>query len=519
MQPSARRTTLITSASYVTEELSAEFGLLPPAFLPVGHDRLYDLQMAILENSVYLTVPQSFTLPDADAARLADLKVTVIQVPDGLSLGSSVLYALDVIGDTAQAVRILHGDTLISDLPEGDDVFAIAEAPEVYNWGAMRRSDDEAPRDPEDVLAGYFAFGDTTEFRRSLAIARGDFLAAVNRYASIRSVRLEKVFLWLDCGHLQTYYRSRCSMRIQRSFNELDMSFQVVEKRSSDSAKLDAEAAWFSAIPSRLRLYTPAFLGSTIDGNGYAIEYLPMPSLHELFVFGAVGGAGWRKILDATFSFMGAALASKGDGAPVIRDLTVDKTMARLDTWAEQSGISLDEGWRYGGLSMPSLRELARATEKLIDLGTSDMLGIMHGDLCFTNMFYDYRTQRIKVIDPRGSIDGHNWTPYGDLRYDMAKLNHSIAGAYDFILTGRFACSGFDGRDVTITFPHDSSFERVNELADEFDLNGRRLSDPEISAITIHLFLSMLPLHADNVGRQRAFVANALRLFSERVDR
>lgn len=31
---------LITSAAYVDPELAAEFGRLPPAFLPVGHGRL-----------------------------------------------------------------------------------------------------------------------------------------------------------------------------------------------------------------------------------------------------------------------------------------------------------------------------------------------------------------------------------------------------------------------------------------------------------------------------------------------
>jgi hypothetical protein len=52
--------TLITSASYVADELAAEFGLLPPAFLPVGHNRLYDLQVGILGDGVHLTLPQSF---------------------------------------------------------------------------------------------------------------------------------------------------------------------------------------------------------------------------------------------------------------------------------------------------------------------------------------------------------------------------------------------------------------------------------------------------------------------------
>ena len=35
-----------------------------------------------------------------------------------------------------------------------------------------------------------------------------------------------------------------------------------------------------------------------------------------------------------------------------------------------------------------------------------------------------------------------------------------------------------------------------------------------VKAITISLFLSMLPLHADRPDRQMAFIANALRLYA-----
>lgn len=516
--------TLITSASFVDSELAAEFGHLPPSFLPVGHKRLYDLQIDSLTSPVYLTLPQSFAIPEADAQNLERQGAIVIRVPDGLSLGNSVLYALEIIGVTTGAIHILHGDTLIYDLPAGDDLVAMGEEPDAYNWGAVPTEFDEAPADPRDVLAGYFAFADAVELRRALAMARGDFVDAVSRYGLAHPLKHHKVSSWLDCGHLQTYYRSRCSMRIQRSFNDLAISFQVVEKRSSELAKISAEAAWFNAIPSRLRLYTPAFLGTTTTVEkkigGYAIEYLPMPSLHELFVFGAVSKGSWQRILEATFAFMNVALEEgKEFSAPtVIRQLTTDKTAERLDRWLSEAGISKTQTWRYAGKNTPTLGEIAKATGALIDMDSTDMLGIMHGDLCFTNIFFDFRTQRVKVIDPRGTVDGQTPTPLGDLRYDMAKLNHSIVGAYDFILADRFTCTGFLERDLTIEFPTDSSFNLVNSLISSLSINGRRLSDPEITAITVHLFLSMLPLHSDRPKRQQAFVANALRLFAERID-
>lgn len=517
---------LVTSASYVDDELSAEFGRLPAAFLPVGHQRLYQVQIDLLGPGTYLTLPESYVVPLADEQQLAAATVVVIRVPDGLKLAQSILYALEMIGETPGAVRILHGDTVIYDLPAGTDIFAVGDAPDAYEWGIATTpsegpadpGDDAAPRD--EVLAGYFAFSDGTALRRSLARSQGDFVGAVRQYHRTVGVTERHVDRWLDFGHLQTYYRSRCSIRTQRAFNDLDISFQVVEKRSTNGGKLAAEAAWYRHLPAPLRLYTPAFLGeeTASDGSGcYRIEYLPIPSLHELFVFGDLGPATWGGIVGSCFDFMRAAIGPGSDAAPkpVIRELTIDKTAGRLQTFLSASGIDVAREWRYRGRALPSLGRIAEIASRAIDVDATDWLGIMHGDLCFTNIFYDFRTQRVRLIDPRGTIDGVTPSVRGDARYDMAKLNHSIAGAYDFILAGRYTCTGFAERDLGIAFPADSAFDRLQQSSADFALAGLRLGDPQITAITIHLFLSMLPLHADNPHRQQAFVANALRLFAE----
>lgn len=513
-------TTLITSASYVEAELAAEFGRLPPAFLPVGHRRLYDIQGDLLGAGTYLSLPASFVLPTADQERLDRAGLVIVRVPDGLMLGESILYALDMIGAATGPVRILHGDTIIYDLPEGEDLVSVADAPDSYEWG-QATPPEQGSLPPEPVLSGYFHFADIIVLRRALATARGDFLGALRAYAQERPLTNCEVRSWLDFGHLQTYYRSRCSIRTQRAFNDMSISYRVVEKRSDDRVKLAAEAGWYEQLPPELRLYTPAFLGTDrTDGeiSAYRIEYLPIPSLHELFVFGALGEATWRQIVASCFDFMEACATrtSDAESSPALQALTIDKTAGRLDAFFQATGIAADREWRYRGRAMPSLHRVAEMTADAISLDDHSLSGIMHGDLCFTNIFYDFRTCRIRVIDPRGLIGGQAGI-MGDARYDMAKLNHSIHGAYDFILADRYRCTGFDDGNLDLVFPADSSFDTVNAVAREFSLRDRRLGDAENMAITIHLFLSMLPLHADNPRRQRAFVANALRLFSESI--
>lgn len=61
---------------------------------------------------------------------------------------------------------------------------------------------------------------------------------------------------------------------------------------------------------------------------------------------------------------------------------------------------------------------------------------IIHGDLCFANIMVDNTFSFIKVIDPRGKFG--DFDIYGDYRYELAKLFHSVDGKYDFIIKDLF---------------------------------------------------------------------------------
>ena len=53
---------LVLSGAYVNDELVAEYGLLPPAFLPFGQRRLFEHQVRSLTplvEVIFLTVPRA----------------------------------------------------------------------------------------------------------------------------------------------------------------------------------------------------------------------------------------------------------------------------------------------------------------------------------------------------------------------------------------------------------------------------------------------------------------------------
>lgn len=523
---------LIMSGALVGQELAAEFGPLPPAFLPVGLQRLYELQLKALAGAgpVHLVLPESYAAPAADLARLAELGVAVIPTPDGLKLGEAVVYALNTIGAGDVPVHLLHGDTVIPDPPlHAHDVIVGGPRASEYAWAEMEVAADgralslvDTPAGEEGhegwpIAAGYFAFASALDLLRALTRARGDFIAGLNHYLAERAVRAVEARDWLDFGHLTTFFQSRLTVTTARAFNTMRIDGLSARKSSEDTAKMRAEAHWLQAAPPRVQIYCARLLGVGLEQGRayYETEYEYLPVLSELFVYGAVGRKAWLRILASCEDLLAALAATRGEGSgdAALRALAVDKTLARLEAFARDSGQPIDIPLSYAGRPCPSLVEIAERLVPAMDLASGRMACAMHGDLGFSNLLWDSRTRRIKALDPRG---GFQALPdlYGDLRYDLAKLGHSVVGRYDQIVAGRCRLSR-DGDDYELTLEPVACQPWLADALGDLEVDGLGgLSDP-VRAVTVSLFLSMPPLHAERPDRQQAFVANALRLWLE----
>ena len=136
---------------------------------------------------------------------------------------------------------------------------------------------------------------------------------------------------------------------------------------------------------------------------------------------------------------------------------------------------------------------------------------VMHGDYCFSNILFDTQNFVCKLIDPRGRL--LEQTIYGDSRYDLAKLRHSLVGNYDYIVHGAYVFSEGNGN---FTYK-DGCLEDRSALADYFDslmaANGYDVN--EIKLIEASLFLSMIPLHTDSFEQQKIFYIKGIQKLNE----
>ncbi|MDB5868709.1 MAG: hypothetical protein JWP96_1041 [Polaromonas sp.] len=527
---------LIISGQYVESELAAEFGKIPPAFLPLGNQRLYMRQVGQLSRhyrAMALTLPSDFEVDDPDTEALAALGVAVHRTAVGSSLGAAVREALGKV-DIDGRIDILYGDTLVyEDELGGTNWIAVGGSDDFYPWHyeSHPHGKDSAPQlghghddlDEKDesggeAWAGMFSFSSARALQFILTQTE-DFIAAVTRYG-LEHEKLERRSLnhWLDFGHVQTYFHSRLAVTTQRHFNQLAVEDGVLTKSSADGQKMRAEATWFETAPVAIKPFLPKLISSSLsNGSGYAIEYLPLVPLNELYVFGRLPVKVWRKVFGACDRYLSAACSvpvpiATDCGADFASRLYRSKTATRLDAFSRQSGVDLERPWRFNGRVLPSLCQIAEQAAAAAS-ESDPVASFVHGDFCFSNVLFDFRSGRIKLIDPRGLDAEGNITSFGDLRYDIAKLAHSVLGLYDVIVAGRFNLRT-DGYDIDFNV-----FQPVPaDICEAFcktTFAGRTVAQWNCLPIMVLLFLSMLPLHVDNPLRQRALMANCLRLYEE----
>jgi hypothetical protein len=137
---------------------------------------------------------------------------------------------------------------------------------------------------------------------------------------------------------------------------------------------------------------------------------------------------------------------------------------------------------------------------------------VIHGDLCFSNILYDLRSQICKFVDPRGSFGEIGLV--GDPRYDVAKLYHSVYGLYDFMTNDLFQVAA-QGGDVQLDIRTGPQHKQILERFEKVFFGAGGFEKREVLLICGLIFAGIAALHYDAPQRQLAMYARAVQMFGE----
>ena len=305
-----------------------------------------------------------------------------------------------------------------------------------------------------------------------------------------------------------------------RSFNRLHGDRYEFVKTSKDKDKCRREYRHYHLLPEAMQRWFVLPYGYKDSGEeaSYAMERLQVPDMAMLWIHSSLSGGEFARFLDKALRFVserpvreaGAAAAkSRRDG------LYLEKVRTRFAALEEHPEFARLDRLIAGGTGFSGLRAVVERYCGLYsgfpEKDTPLIEAVGHGDLCFSNILYDKRTELLKLVDPKGADNAEElWT---DALYDLAKLSHSALGLYDFINNDRFTVqldpSGRLALEIispVLAAPQQDFVDRMEKLGHDI----RRIRLYEAS-----LFLSMLPLHMDHPRKVVAFVLNAIHIMDE----
>lgn len=418
---------------------------------------------------------------------------------------------------SALPVLLWLGDTL-ADFPPIDGVRNFITTSKVENparWCMVEHDADNSvialqdkPRHSSLTAAviGQYYFTSGEELCNALAHGRSLWRAAgaefelsmvLDYYIKKQQLFMHSTDSWTDYGTMQSY--AQCKQWIpERFFNHISVSEHGLLTKTSVNANIVEEMLWFSSIAEDCRILAPRKVSENLLENSYAIEYIDYKTLSEYFIFHPIHSTTWEYIATSLLDMMIKYFWGRPVRIPDIEKRTklvyYDKTLERVDKYVNKIDVQLDRPLIVNDREYGTVRELLAKLETLIPTlyaGAANYCSVIHGDLVFSNILCSFPKPIFRLIDPRGTFGKIG--PFGDYRYELAKLRQCYEGMYDAIMHNLF--------DLEKVATNRFAFRIYPDRADVRAIFDKaivdRLSMPlhEIELIQILLFFSLVPLH------------------------
>lgn len=325
---------------------------------------------------------------------------------------------------------------------------------------------------------------------------------------------------FVDLSEVNNFLQYITSGFDARFFNALDGDDYTVTKSSTNQKKIKCEYEFYYLLPEYMKMWfvMPFSYEETKEKASYTMERVHTTDIAIRFVHGAVGLEEFEDILKRLFYFVKTREVKEVSREAYEQEgkkLYIDKLLERMELLKKNEYYQVFNDNIKNGTKYKSIDEVVEKYVtlyekiKLRDTAKS-YLAIGHGDLCFSNILYHKETSLIKLIDPKGALKKEEM--YTHPYYDLAKLSHSICGRYDFFNNGLYEIKIVGDMKLELEMDFDNS--------GYVEIFKRYLAENGFDYVTVRLyeaslFLSMLPLHMDNVQKTFGFLLNGIKILEE----
>jgi len=464
---------IILSSRTVEYDLSVYFGDILPIELPLKNKRALDYNVDLLNSyceDIIITIPEGYEIKDLPS------NSQVHQINSDLNF-YDVLKKLESITGNYERIFIVYGDTIVSNVKKlaVKNYCFVSEPNFNYKWGPKYKN--------KSVPVGFYIF-EKIVFKKLLV--NNNYDDFINQIYSDRKIIKYDDFKWFDIGHSFTYFFSKKNFLETRHFNSLKIEEDFLLKQSKDVFKIWAEFNWLKEIKKVMPSNIPEVIDFNIidDIGSYRIKYLDHPTLSDLFVFGKINLKAQSNILNKLNQTLLEMHNFKNSFSNENSNFYVNKLLERKD--------EIFKVIEKSGESHLFFKKVFDKNLNFFDENKKDF-SVIHGDFCFSNIIYDILNNRVFLIDPRGFTDKKvGFSLYGPKDYDIFKIAHSYIFGYDRVIANNYSLDFFEPIEIE---------KRLNIFLEIFKIDRAKL----LMGCS-HLFLTLIPLHSDNLLRQIYFL-------------
>jgi len=486
---------IIFSGAYLEPELTSELGFIPPSFIGLGGEFLIEYQFKLLNcQKVFLILPDDFHLNFSQLELLKKKSINVIKISRHKKFEDVYNEIIPLFH--MQSKRIILGDSLfinVEPLNNNTSFYSVHNTSEYYNWKSINS---------DLVFSGFIQIEKQQDDLKFKDIFDSTLFEEKN-YGE-----------WLDFGHVHTFFKSKINFTSTRHFNSVKINNYTTTKSSADHKKMLSEYNWFLKCPIKLKRYIPGVISSckTSKLTSYEIETILGHTLNDLFVYYNLNNKQWRMILGEVnqYLFDLKSLCSLSTDKNLFDSYFYEKTFKRLCSMTDKYPVSDLNSFTINNYNSVSIYKVLNEIEdhyQLKQVNNSFLSGYIHGDFCFSNMIFDFRSSKLKVYDPKG-WDNVNKSQ-GPFLYEVAKFCHSCLMNYDNVINDEYNVTKLSQNTYKVDCYFSDKCE-LKELIKSEVLYVHDLKLDDIYYAMFHLFLSMIPLHSDKPDRQIVFLLLSL---------
>jgi dTDP-glucose pyrophosphorylase len=525
---------VILTAAKADITICEVFGYLPTGLIPVnGKPIIFFILEQMIENGikdVYIGVDykQEKLQEIVNIYFSNKLNISYVVTDKTKGPGNSLLQILRMI-ESGQTIINL-GDTYIKNLNYrslNDTLIVSSDFLDEERWAIVKCMDNEIIRfmNKEKVngehfyaICGLYCLNNIEVFNNISTLEDNtQIIDLLQYYNKENRLTVKKTDEWLDFGHIDKYYISKKRLIQSRGFNHLEYDdlLGIITKKSENKEKFRSEIRWQLELPKNIKVLAPRVLDYSLGEAPFiAMEFYSYPTLAEIWLFSELNDKMYFSIIDRLFKILELFSTNKKDVSKSdYHHIYIDKTIKRIQNIENTSILKLLESDTIyiNGKLLQNWKQLEKKIFHLInELYTKKDNCFIHGDFCLSNLLYDLRSGIVRLIDPRGMWGS---SENGDIKYDIAKLRHSICGDYDYIVNDLFSVKSTSDKIKYTIFNSDR--ETIKNYFDSKLSNYYNLN--QIKLIEGLLFLSMIALHKDNEKRQLVMYAKSIELLNQVV--